>query len=1264
LATLHIFYPGSYEEDSYIGSDHVIHISKNQNNIKFQVMNDKVYEHKNVMNYLWDCNEISFRNCTVTVHARIFHGKFQHISVYIVPFKNKKPDYDMDYVHLINSADVNPKTIFNESFKNVLGKDNEIFFTKYYNEGKIGYLPVYNRQGVKMLNDDKSQKVVLIRKLKNEFVFPKLIKTDWLAFESISKKNLDPNEYIYVKEDFINSCLKSLSGDDFSKCFDGLVAKIMTKINTSNPDIIMVLAMNILKSYRDLKFNLAFVKNTDIYKDLEDKKYENLATKSLFRPIDYIKDTFFNKQKTEFIELTEKYLVNKKFFKTIRKRYLKKLVSKAKQFKKESSDYFHDRYFEMKAILSNEYDLKQKFKLDNKMEERKEHINKIRLNIPIIYSDNHIPEKINLDMYKPEDIQKMKTFLQKNLIDDNFVLRNYLSKWGIIDHPVFNKPPKDYDIIYKPTDNWAFTKEDMQFRISQLAEFCHNDFDGDNNDCLFYAIAGAIHRPNENVQKLGKQIKKECLKACLNAGIWRDFVDSDKKSLKNVKELMEYYGFRIVVVDEDIWVKEKRLDPVDKLMTDVDYLNEGADTIILTKQGEHLNYLRRKYPQNALEYGSLKDERILERKCIDKQLYKDFIVNLASNKDDVFICPIFPEINASTSYEEFCDKVPCYCEGNMTLGHTFKDLERDESVIYYTQCPRIQIIGSLRQMTPQNHFSEKLEKELIEFCDKLMEDRDIDGLIAKHFKNIDYSTWLSRCKPNYRKAIITYLKNTEDWYTIVEPNIVNGVIKEEVQTIGDKSRMIGSPTILHKILMGPLESNFENLFHDLFPDFWGVGESPSTKEFELNELVKKYACDKSVTLDISGLDQSHNQCVKLFWKKLCDKIYDYLMAEQNSLFNPKSIKKCLMKQKTIIICNDKRDKKKHICITGLVNKMASGQGYTTVLNTSLMCFLMEFLRYKFDLTLAGKISGDDVALITDNDERTLSNSLGYVFSKKGANNKGGCGLILKYFRYGPIECISPCSLMAFECPNHGLRLIRQPNRYLSNFFYSQKMLNLPKYLRPTFFATMCIGEQYWAKGYEFFSEINEQEMPSKDRVNQLLNFLAGNTFYAKDSQNIKVKKVFETATEIFGKRGYQIQGQFLTSAQYTLLKQLNYIRNESKREGHKTPVYECCNRALNQHLDDISPIIRMKIEINECSKIIDDYYESLNETVNYQYEVIDDYVLLDYAECQRLRKEEGVIVFSSKYFDEGWFYFLYEHYYEVFYSYFKKVISKFRKFLH
>jgi hypothetical protein len=228
------------------------------------VMNDKIYTHKNILNYLWDKNEVNFKNCAINVYSRVYHGKFHHITVVITPYKNINPDYDNDFTFIINSAIPDPKIELEQQLKNVLSKDNEIDFAQNYNDGKIGFLKLYNIDGTVQKNEDGSTKTTLIRKIKNNFILPKIINTDWLTFKSISQQNVDPNEYVYVKEELLNSCLKSFTNDDMEKNLSNVIARITGKINTSNTDIIIAIAYYILKCQDKLQHQIAMLKNTEL----------------------------------------------------------------------------------------------------------------------------------------------------------------------------------------------------------------------------------------------------------------------------------------------------------------------------------------------------------------------------------------------------------------------------------------------------------------------------------------------------------------------------------------------------------------------------------------------------------------------------------------------------------------------------------------------------------------------------------------------------------------------------------------------------------------------------------------------------------------------------------------------------------------------------------------------------------------------------------------------------------------------------------------
>jgi hypothetical protein len=892
----------------------------------------------------------------------------------------------------------------------------------------------------------------------------------------------------------------------------------------------------------------------------------------------------------------------------------------------------------------------------------------------------------------PKKIQKLKDKIQQKIFFcDSYLLKNYLSAWSLVNQHI--EPPElKYSLDVKIDYKLLFNRGDDTFENGEMYANMIDQIDPNNeNECLFTAMAMALiphdKSSKNNYKRLAQGIKRDAARCALNNGVFKDFLTDGMKDTGFVIDLLDEWQVNLLIVKGEEYKKGKLV-----IEEKVNYDKNHKGTIILVKNGQHLDVIKKKEPQ---KYGSLKyaqvnyedscmpNGRIINRRpgcCIDRKVYEDNIVNLACVTKDKFACPVFPEINAYTTYEEFTNRVPCTCEGNMTFGFLFNDDKRDQTVTYYDQCPRIQIIAALRQLIPQNHYDENLYERMKKFADKFLDDHDIDELIEKHFKNIDYARWLQRCKPKYRTKILKYLQKHDDWERIEEPNIVNGMIKEEVQDVGDKARALGSPTILHKILMGPLESCFENLFRELFPDFWGVGESTNQKEVELNEIAQRLQADKSITLDISGLDQSHNHCVKMFWRKILDRVVKYLKSgDSNCAFNPESIRKALDKDSTILVYFNKDYKRKkenkydtdsesqYTIIIEIFEKMASGQGYTTVLNTSLMCFLMEFIKEEYCMNVGGKISGDDVALVTTNTRDRWAQVLGIVFSKKGANNKGGVGLVLKYFRYGDLDAISPCSLLAFVCPKHGIRLVRQYHRYIKNFFYSQKMLKVPDCMRFDFFGTICQGERYWSEGYRAFNIINKWPKPNPKIVQELAKHFSSSTGkkkkgYLKDGIILEEEKF---AKQLFAEHDIEITDDITYWDRYDnfLFREANWLRNETIDSFKKMPVYQCCSDALDDKLREVDPLF-LNLDISDVMTQIasmDKYYEDLNSEVKYKFEKTKEYKIIDYQQAldtcndeyyykNQVFKNETVLIKKAK------------KTYKEDIRYFKEKISKYKNF--
>jgi len=264
-------------------------------------------------------------------------------------------------------------------------------------------------------------------------------------------------------------------------------------------------------------------------------------------------------------------------------------------------------------------------------------------------------------------------------------------------------------------------------------------------------------------------------------------------------------------------------------------------------------------------------------------------------------------------------------------------------------------------------------------------------------------------------------------------------VKTETQEEDEKVRQIGAPSADHKFVIGPVMKFLQEALSTL--KYWGVGKSFRQKQMQYN-VWKGLGFSGSFTLDISGLDQSHNPIVKYLWNKIVTWLVKSGLIHHVA---PATFEKYAGKNTTIgkfSINGRKEGEVIELIAIELWEKMMSGQGYTTILNTLLMCSILSFIEYRSKLIMDGTVAGDDASIVSGENRDKIIACFAEVFSSKAdMDNPRGLGLMLKYLRVGELVDATPCSTELFDCPRCGIKMVRMLEKVIYNTPYSMKAMN-------------------------------------------------------------------------------------------------------------------------------------------------------------------------------------------------------------------------------
>jgi hypothetical protein len=460
----------------------------------------------------------------------------------------------------------------------------------------------------------------------------------------------------------------------------------------------------------------------------------------------------------------------------------------------------------------------------------------------------------------------------------------------------------------------------------------------------------------------------------------------------------------------------------------------------------------------SITTNKLKQDEVFHKTtCVPKELYDKFLIKQIDHPKDTVNTQI-----QDTSYEAL--KKRCKHQDNKGTMLKFPLMTDDRlNFISYHNCDLNLFVAASRTLMPGPVPSLPMIEKYIVFIEKNFFPKIEE--ILRDFK-YDANAWFNTLNAKQQREVKIYFTDVEKRKEITcEP--VDSFVKNEAQKPGDKARMIGGPKASTKFTLGPVINALAHYLKKI--NGWGVGKNYEEKaQFFMQCEEKGYL--KSVTTDVSGLDQSHNPILKTFWSKILNLIIDKIDHVPRETFiqhfNPQ-----------ITVCNyttNKLEKSAQLCTTRTKHKLASGKPYTTILNTTMILSILEFTHEIGKLgPLVCSTSGDDsVAFYPDYiQDATIVDAYSRVFnsdSNRGVPN--GLGLVLKYMRIGRLTDATPCSTAAFKCYDH-YKIVRPLDRVLLQLPAAKNMEGLSAEQQKIYKTVVALGEEQWGAGLPIIDTI-------------------------------------------------------------------------------------------------------------------------------------------------------------------------------------------------
>jgi len=447
--------------------------------------------------------------------------------------------------------------------------------------------------------------------------------------------------------------------------------------------------------------------------------------------------------------------------------------------------------------------------------------------------------------------------------------------------------------------------------------------------------------------------------------------------------------------------------------------------------------------------------RLLISNCVSEQFLDDFKIEKRDHPNDQYDSK-YPYLKEDVESKEVlkhgCTKQH-HPSALMLLPKSTTNPHYN--AIIYHSCPLTAAGCARRVLTPGPLPSLTIVREWKQFCAIIVYPK-IQSLLDSYF-DYDVRAWYNFLNRDQQKEVKGFIYGIPPLEPRPYDPADDNFIKSEPQLRGDKIRQIAGPSPDHKFVVGPTIKPLDKVLSRL--GGWAVGKSYEDKEKMIQGWLAEF--NMSVTTDISGLDQSHNAILKYIWTLLVDYL---ILSNKIHHVEPEIYREYMTKEFTHMNYDVKDDDGSmiRVAVLKLKEKLGSGQGYTTDINTLLVRLLLWFIAHRNHFKTDSSTSGDDsVAAYDSLSKEQIVKAYSEVFTPKGKEHiPHGLGVTLKYMRIGDIADITPCSTEVFVC-KCGPKVVRQLERFCKFTGVAQKALGLKPKELDEYCTIKMEGEAAW-----------------------------------------------------------------------------------------------------------------------------------------------------------------------------------------------------------
>lgn len=487
--------------------------------------------------------------------------------------------------------------------------------------------------------------------------------------------------------------------------------------------------------------------------------------------------------------------------------------------------------------------------------------------------------------------------------------------------------------------------------------------------------------------------------------------------------------------------------------------------------------------QKQTELGTIKTnlkktryDIIKTSQCIEAEKFNSYNIHpyeMEFGENIIFMEP-FNNLDSMTTYEEIQRMYPCdkhvMQAGLMSLMPKPFDIDFDQEVIYYTNCVANVLATAKRVLEMKTAYDALVGIEFKHYVDTVFLPPILEAL--KNFR-YDFHQWYNSLTVSQQEEVDPYF-NDDKW--IADLGVGKAHLKNEKQVFDDKLRQVYNPTAQDKFVMGPVVNALTPIFSKVV-DGWGVGQTYEDKEHFLNQCFSD-EFTMQATMDISGLDKSHNEFITYPYRKVIEFLVESDLIKH---VDPKIFKDTATREIYKILYTTgfgKTFEEQAICMLTTVKKLCSGVNFTTDINTIAMCAIHSFIAYRAKIETRKKCSGDDCTICFKPETlQAFIKSYREVFSESATSDiPHGLGLIMKYFRVGELVDCTICSTEVFKCDECGYKMIRNLERFIKFTPWSHATLSMDFKHIEQYKRDLAVSDLKWCNSLSIFKALTKRFM--------------------------------------------------------------------------------------------------------------------------------------------------------------------------------------------